>query len=239
MSHSSRHINIAQTDDERSAIFKFRYQVYIEEMGKPYSHADHKRKQLSDPLDENATLLYSTVAGKIVGTLRINWGNDIEAINAFTQPCGLFNFRSFPASSWSFCSRLMVHKAYRYSSLALALSLKAYQTGRERDIQFNFVHCVPKLVGLFERMGFRQYKQRFKDAEIGVQVPLVLVVEDINHLSATRSPFLAAALKRPNNCLTGLWFVNQFSIPQEEGSGIKETINNYVFDKLSISVTAT
>jgi len=204
-------IGVAHTDAEKRAIYELRYQVYIEEMGKPYRHADHERKQLSDQLDENATLLYSARDGRITGTVRINWGEDRQALSAFSKTCGLADFECFPARTLSFCSRLMVRPQHRCSALAAALSTAAYLGGRERGTQFNFVHCVPRLLRLFERMGFRRYKDPFYDPEMGMQVPLVLVVEDIEHLRATRSPFLSKALERPNNNRAGLWFVNQFS----------------------------
>jgi predicted GNAT family N-acyltransferase len=202
-------VNVARTEVEKQAIYEFRYQIYIEEMGKPYSCADHKRKQFSDPLDERATLLYSKMQGKIVGTLRINWGEDREALAVFAQTCGLTDFKCFPRRSLSFTSRLMVHREHRRSPLAAALSTKAYELGRERSTQLNFMHCAPRLLKFFERMGFRQYRQDFEDPEVGTQVPLVLVIEDVDHLRASRSPFLGKALERPNSRLAGLWFIKQ------------------------------
>ena len=239
MSISDHSICIAQTKTERRAIYEFRYQVYIEEMGKPYSQADHEQRIFNDPLDERATLLYSTREGEIVGTVRINWGDDTQAIAAFAGPFDLHKFQSFPTASLSFSSRLMVHRDYRHSALAAALSTAAYQKGRQRDVQFNFVHCNPRLVRLFERMGFRRYKQSFHDSEIGEQVPLVLVLEDIGYLIASRSPFLNSALERPNNSHAGLWFANRFSTTQDIKSEVKETINNSGFDKSPITTATT
>ena len=239
MTLSNQGIRVAQSDTERKAVYEFRYRVYIEEMGKPYSHADHKRKQLSDPLDENATLLYSARNGKIVGTLRINWGEDTTAYSAFAKPCNLARFRCFPSESLSFCSRLMVRQDHRSSALAAALSSAAYAVGRQRRVQFNFAHCTPRLVRLFERMGFRQYKQHFQDSEVGEQIPLVLVVEDIQHLRAVRSPFISHALELPNSNLTTRWFANQFPCAPEKNPGLKEKIQDYVFDQLPLPTTAT
>jgi len=238
MSPLNQGIKVAQTDAERDAIYRFRYQVYIEEMGKPYRHADHERKRLSDPLDENATLLYFAREDKILGTLRINWGEDLTAFRTFAKSFNLGRFKSFPATSISFCSRLMVHKDHRSSAIAAHLSTAAYQLGRDRGVQFNFVHCVPRLLRLFERMGFRQYKQHFQDAEVGEQVPLVLVVEDIEHLKAIGSPFVAIALALPNNNRTSLWFASQFPATQTRHSKIKENLNDYALDHL-LPTTAT
>src|SRR5262245_16374926 len=191
-------------------------------MGKPYRHADHERKRLSDPLDENATLLYFAREDKILGTLRIDWGEDLTAFMTLAKSFHLGRFNSFPGASLSFFSLLMVHKDHRSSAIAAHLSIAAYQLCRDRGVQFNFVHCVPRLLRLFERMGFRQYKQHFQDAEVGEQGPLVLVVEDIEHLKAIGSPFVAIALALPNNNRTSLWFTNQFPATQTRHSKIKE-----------------
>lgn len=232
---SNERTYIAQTDAERNAIYEFRYRVYIEEMGKPYSYADHRRKRLTDPLDENATLLYCSSEGEIIGTVRINWGEDASTVSEFREPCNLEMFRCFPPGCLSFCSRLMVHKDHRYTAIALALSTAAYEIGRERGTQFNFAHCAPRLVKLFERMGFRQYAQSFEDVAAGEQVPLVLVIEDIAHLKATSSPFLPKALALPNNNSTGVWFARQFpKATLKRFPEIKETNPDHVFDMLPV-----
>jgi len=231
-------IYVAQTEDERRTIYTFRYRIYIEEMGKPYRHADHKNKMLRDPLDDQATLLYSTRNGEITGTLRINWGEDISALTAFGESCALAHFRHFPANSFSFCSRLMVHKARRASVVAAALSTAAYVTGRDRGTQFNFVHCAPRLLSFFERMGFRQYTQPFHHSEIGAQIPLVLVLEDIEHLRASRSPFLGRALERSNSDNAANWFLNRFSGIQPNNLINEETTNSYEFDRLCTATSA-
>jgi hypothetical protein len=71
MKLSNQSVRVAQTEDEKRAIYEFRYQIYIEEMGKPNSHADHASKQLRDELDDQATLLYASRNGELTGTLRI------------------------------------------------------------------------------------------------------------------------------------------------------------------------
>jgi predicted GNAT family N-acyltransferase len=236
--HLTQPIHVAQTEDERRAIYTFRYRIYIEEMGKPYRHADHKNRMLRDPLDDEATLLYSTRNGEITGTLRINWGEDISALTSFAESCALAHFRPFPADSLSFCSRLMVDKARRSSAVAAALSTAAYLTGRERSIQLNFSHCAPRLLSFFERMGFRQYTRPFHHSEVGPQVPLVLVLEDIEHLRVSRSPFLDRALERSNSNHAATWFLNQFSGIQPNNLINEETTRSYEFDRLCTATSS-
>ena len=63
----------AKTDEERERIFRFRYQIYVTEMGKQPKDADHHAQTLRDELDNAETdLLYATSEGEIVGTLRRN-----------------------------------------------------------------------------------------------------------------------------------------------------------------------
>ncbi|HLM61027.1 MAG TPA: hypothetical protein VK308_09500 [Pyrinomonadaceae bacterium] len=40
MRNFTEQIRIAETDEERRAIYAFRYRVYIEEMGKPYKNPE-------------------------------------------------------------------------------------------------------------------------------------------------------------------------------------------------------
>src|SRR5882757_8136585 len=98
-------IRVADCEQTRRAIYKFRYKIYIEEMGKPYRNADHENRLLTDELDENATLLYAEESGEIVGTTRINWGSDPIAMCAFREPFDLDMFQEFPSHLLSFCSR--------------------------------------------------------------------------------------------------------------------------------------
>jgi hypothetical protein len=125
----------------------------------------------------------------------------------------------------------MVHQARRSSTIAAALSIAAYSTGRDRNTQFNFMHCTPRLLSFFERLGFRQYVRPFHDPEIGPQVPLVLVLEDVEHLRTMRSPFLEWTAQQRNSSHTARWFLNQFCDNQ-----ISEEIRtSYEFDRLHIT----
>jgi predicted GNAT family N-acyltransferase len=186
-------IQVAHSDSEREKIYEFRYRIYIEEMGKPYAHADHERKILTDELDDGAMLLYATRNREVIGTVRINWGISHYALDFFRQMFDLEKFSAFPSPTLSFCSRLMVERSARSSSLAARLSTAAFVAGRERGIQFNFIHCVPQLAPLFQRMGFRHYKDSFHDPEVGTQIPLVLLLDDLDHLKRVRSPFVPYA----------------------------------------------
>ena len=68
-------VAIAETPQEREAVFRLRYQVYVEEMGKRLASADHGRRLLTDPLDETGLLfLARDPEGEVAATLRCNEG---------------------------------------------------------------------------------------------------------------------------------------------------------------------
>ena len=204
-------IHIAESEQKRYEIYRFRYRIYIEEMAKPYRHADHEKKILTDPLDESGTLLYAEEDGQITGTLRINWGTDQTALDFFDKPFDLELFGDFPPGDFSFTSRLMVASKLRRSALAANLCNTAYRIGRQRGVQFNFAHCNPRITGLFQHLGFRTYKGDIEDEEVGRQTPLILLLQDIEHLKAVDSLFLVDALHRDNSSMTRRWFESRFS----------------------------
>ncbi len=53
-------IKIAATEAEREAIYRLRYEVYVEEMQIFGDVADHTRRMLIGPNDADARLMYAT-----------------------------------------------------------------------------------------------------------------------------------------------------------------------------------
>lgn len=66
----------AQTAEERERIYQFRYQVYVQEMGKSLPDPDHEKRVLKDECDAQAVHLYIEREGEIVGSLRMIWGGN-------------------------------------------------------------------------------------------------------------------------------------------------------------------
>ncbi len=67
-------IGIAQTAEERDAVYRFRYSVYVEEMGRYRGSADHDGHRLSDPEDEWSWIAYARDGDEVVATTRLTWG---------------------------------------------------------------------------------------------------------------------------------------------------------------------
>ncbi|MBF0356138.1 MAG: cyclic nucleotide-binding domain-containing protein [Alphaproteobacteria bacterium] len=180
----------ARSTDELEAVWRFRYQVYVEEMGKiALANADHKRRWLTDEMDENALILYAQEGDAVIATLRINRADRTRLPQAFETAYRLSRFDDIPPSRLSFSSRLMVARDLRGTTALHKILAKAYETGLEDGIVYDFCHCAPALIELYEHLGYRPFTDNFLDPEVGYRVPLLLALKDARHLEAVRSPF--------------------------------------------------
>jgi hypothetical protein len=215
---TEKSIKIVQASSlrERMEIYRFRYSVYVEEMGKKIASPAREGKMLFDPMDERSILLYAHVEGEIAGTLRIY----IETIKDFSRDMAeMFAMDRFSKFSkdgekqlCAFPSKLMIAPAYRKSQALSFLLGRMYEIFRDYKLQFAFIGCNPHLIPLYEQIGFHRLDhQGVIDPGYGYLVPLILVVEDIEHFRAVRSPFFRGARKRENSPEAAMWFAKEFS----------------------------
>jgi predicted GNAT family N-acyltransferase len=205
-------VKIATTFEEKQKNYRFRYQVYVEEMCKKPKAANHVDRTLTDSLDETGILLYATYEDEIIATLRRNFLDTTDLPGTIPQKLSIADF-IHPQSQLSISTRLMIAPEWRRSTTVGAIVAEAYKQGRERDLQFDFVHCAPWLVPFYENLGYRRYTQHFLDADAGLQIPMILVMEDIEHLRRVRSPFYRLARKQENSSDARNWFLVHF--PQQ------------------------
>ena len=66
-------VHLAETEEEKRAVYRLRYDVYVEEMGRYRTVADHENRLLVEPEDETGRIFYyATENGEVVGTVRIS-----------------------------------------------------------------------------------------------------------------------------------------------------------------------
>ena len=193
-------IGIATTAEEKREIYRFRYQTYVEEMSKSIEGIDHVNKLLYDELDDWTILLYAKVDSKLIATIRMN----IEAVENFPEKLieflSLHKFKnSFTKNNISllaYVTKLMILPSYRSSSVLYLLIAKCYELCCVNQIQFAFGACNFHLLRLYEKMGFHRYKNNFVDPGYGLLAPIVLLIDDVQHLRTVRSPLFRLARKR-------------------------------------------
>lgn len=203
-------IRTASTRAERSLIYRFRYQVYVEEMGKTIRGADPARRVITDPVDDFSTLLYATGGREVQATLRLAWLDQGPIPDRYRQYYALDRFDARPARELVLASRLMLSPEQRGSALLGRLLGEGYNVAREHGAQFVFCDCAPALVQLYEHLGFRRYKDNVYDPDTGLKIALVLVTEDVDHLRRCASPLWRLARDRDNDPGPAEWFTRNF-----------------------------
>jgi len=68
--------HVAETEEEKHAVYRLRYDVYVEEMGRYRGAADHERRLLVEPEDQTARIFYAAPDGEVIATSRLSWGGD-------------------------------------------------------------------------------------------------------------------------------------------------------------------
>jgi len=213
-------IGLAESPQERQAVYRLRYRVYIEEMGRKLDDVDHKNKMIYDELDDWSILVYARIGGEIVGTTRLNIGQMADfppyLINFFgMQPFHDYSSKSgFP--NLCFSSKIMVTEVYRRrSQVTYLLVAKGYEISRDSQVQFLFGGSAPYVVPFYENLGFRRYTAGESIPDYGYLIPFVLVNEDVEHLRAVRSPLWRVARKRVNSGEAAQWFCTSFPQTQQ------------------------
>ena len=181
-------IRVAETADDLSKVFEFRYDIYGSEGVLPQFYADHANRRIKDPLDSHAHNLVAYQGSEVVGTLRINFARDSD-IAYYDQFLEMNTAGEFHPAATSIATRLLVIPRLRGSSLAVRLSQAAYTLGLRHEIRYNFLDCNHQMTHFFERLGY-VFQSRAEHPEYGVGSVMRLDLLDRLHLARVRSPFL-------------------------------------------------
>jgi N-acyl-L-homoserine lactone synthetase len=183
-------IGPATSAADLEALYQFRYRIYVEEMGRKQTYADHARKRIEDPLDATSNNLIARSGTVVVGCVRSNLSRD----GGLDEYHNLLRMADVPPGDFpgrtSLCTRLSVDAAQRNSTLLARLFLANYEYGLSRNIRWTFLDCNDHLVGLFSRFGFvRTHGAEHPD--YGKVNAMRLDLENAEHLKSVGSPFAA------------------------------------------------
>lgn len=195
-------VHVAHTPIEKKEIYKFRYQVFVEEMGKSLQNTVQRCGMIIDAMDEQSLLLYAQDSSGIIGTIRLTFGNAKQFPQVLSKTFCMDKFQLLgEGADKELCliTKLAVKGKYRGSQVLYMLTVKGYEIFRLHHTKFAFGGCNPHLIVLNEQLGFRRFTRNFTDPGYGLLVPFVMVVEDIEHFSAIRSPFYRVARKLQND----------------------------------------
>jgi hypothetical protein len=185
----------AESEAERRAVFRFRYDVYVEEMGRYRDVADHENRLFFEPEDEYSRISYVAEGGRIVGTARLTWGALAPIPERMIRQYGLEPFlRELPPEAIAVGERGMIAPDRRGSDLLLEMLGRGIRFANEHRIQLTFGNCEPHLLNSYLSLGHRPYSHdNVNSREAGYLIPIVFAPEDVAHLRRIRSPLLAWA----------------------------------------------
>lgn len=194
-------IRPVETPDELRAVQRFKYEVYVAEMGRYGASADHENRLLIEPDDATSHIFRAVVDGQLAGTMRLTWGGDIRNGQAALRQRHVDQYdlgpflAAVPAEQIVIGERFMIAPAFRGSSLLHQIFATYMAFVNARRIQLIFGDCEPHLLNTYQAMGFRTYTARHVNSpETGYLIPLVIVAEDLDYLRRIGSP-LAGVLR--------------------------------------------
>jgi CRP-like cAMP-binding protein/predicted GNAT family N-acyltransferase len=181
-------LRFAETEADHEAIYRLRYDVYVEEMGYAFPGVDHGGRRLAEPLARPTRLLMAEEEGALVGTLQFNWGSECPFTDDERRIYRLSDFIAMVGDeSTMIASRFMTRPNHRDSDLPARMLDRMFEFALDNDVQLLFADCRPHLINNYLRLGFRTFAKTYNDPTVGMLAPLVFVIDDVAHLERIRS----------------------------------------------------
>lgn len=183
-SHRMPEVHVATTREEREAIYRFRYEVYVREFGRRLGEPDHERRWVRDQDDESAhtTILYTGTPQNITACVRLRHWPAGQVPAADVKTLSLDRIPRADRRSLAEIERLMVHPDVRGKLLVAALVKRSYEIlVGEHGSEMVFCYCSPGLMHFYRRIAMRPYGGRLVNAPDGLMIPMVSVTSDTDY----------------------------------------------------------
>lgn len=178
---------IAETPELKEAVYRFRYDVYVAQMGRRQIHADHVRRTVIEPLDETGRTLVALRNGAVVGTIRSNRASE-DALDYYRTLYRLRDFGFGDLSRIQITTKLMVRPDLVRSGVSMRM-IQVYAADTARTgVEVDFIDCNRPLIPMFERMGYVSYCGWRVHKEYGTVRPMFLALDTIHRQRDLGSP---------------------------------------------------
>lgn len=177
-------LHLAKTAEEREAIYRFRYSIYGRELRRDYPGIDHARGLLRQDEDDRpeTRLFYTSSSGQVTGTARARvWD---EAPPEIVEELSL---QRMPRVKLACLERTMMRPTLRGRMLMPSFLWHGYAHLMAEGVEACVLTCVPGLASHYIRMGARTYGAQLVEGASSAEVPLVILMNDLDHIRAKRS----------------------------------------------------
>lgn len=186
-------VHVARTEAERSAVFRARYEVYVEEQhGTTAAGIDHARRELRTPEDDlpETTLFYIGALPNILGSLRVRAWQPGQIPADFARQFSLERFPDIATRSICNVAYLVARRTMRGKFGVVALTAGAIEaTVRAHGTEMMLSGCAPGLIAGYRRLGLRPYGGRVFSHHIGMCIPVAGVTADLEYTRRCGSPW--------------------------------------------------
>ena len=189
---SNMNVQLSTSQEEKEAIYKFRYNIYVEEFQKLHIPANHEAKKMEDLNDAYTANYYTTDSNNILtGVARAHRGSDGAFLAEDTEMFELEKFSAeFGINSLSVVNRLAIATKYRHTPLTTKFFIATYLGGLEKGVKLCFILSEVRLLPMYRHFGFRVLGSPI---EIGnppkTRYRMVLCLHDKQYILACGSPF--------------------------------------------------
>ena len=180
-------IRVFEAGESPPELYRFRYAVYVEEMGRKQRYARHDVKTIIDPLDATGVNVIAFEDDGIIGCVRVNFLKD-GPIGDYADFYGLTGLSELERDGASITTRLMIARARRTTPLTVAIVTTVYEYALRLGNTASYIDCNSHLVEFFVKFGYRA-QFRKNHVEYGDVTVMRLDVCDHDHLSSVGSPF--------------------------------------------------
>lgn len=208
-------IREAISDEDKLAVYRLRYEVYVEELGGHEPHADHEKRILTDPHDNSSRILGAwDDTGHLIATLRNNSGSQFLYLHSLlsTRDRDLYRMDLFEDASSreiSLSSMFVARKDHLDTRVVAKLLKESYLYLVERGVKYDFIHYEKSLDNLFKKMGYRPYlSELFGNQDRFNFHPLVLCLYDYEYLNSIKSSLAPLCHKQKHLVLATCEYLN-------------------------------
>ena len=163
----------ADTDAEREAVYRFRYAVYVEEMGRYRATADHVGRRLVDPEDARSDNIYATDGTEVIASFRMTWGGDGFSTRQIEQYQLAPFLADIPAEHVVVGERTMISPSWRGSDVFARMGEGSQAYNETHDVRVVFGACEPHLLSFYGHDQRPYGTRNINSAESGYLIPLV------------------------------------------------------------------
>lgn len=183
---------VAETREEREAIARLRYDIYVAEQHDRHPDADHDRKRLwtEDDDDPASAHYYVGSPESLVGALKVRTWKAGAVPPELRRYYAMDALPSIGDRVIADVTMLVFRPGVRGTATVPGLTATAARESVARHgVELMFAACSPGHLPAYQRLGLRPFGGALINDSFGMLIPLVGLSTDLDHLRRCGSPW--------------------------------------------------